>query len=227
MLQRLSLVLIFAIAAVVAAALALGAYLNYGSVRAAYLGQVESRLQAIGKGIVDDIETSLSFGIPIAGQDTLDPLLAREMAADPVLFAIDVLDAAGVILHSSDPARIGEIMPALEAEGLQLDLPVINNFGSEAGSVRFLADTDILDANLESTASAVRAAAIYALVGALALALLAVLVMLSSAKRRAAEAGQMAQGIDDQGHAWALAQVTQEHERIEKRLRTAEAGREQ
>ncbi len=223
MLQRLSLVLIFAIAAVVAAALALGAYLNYGSVRAAYLGQVESRLLAIGKGIVDDIETSISFGIPIAGQETLDPLLARERAADPVLFAIDVMDREGEILHSSDPARVGQVLPLLDAGELQVDLAIINSFGSEAGSVRFIADTSILEHNLDSTASTVRAAAIYALIGAMALALLAVLIMLSSAKRRAAEAGQMAAGEGEDGHGWAFSQVSEEHDRVAGRLNELEA----
>ncbi|GAB5467236.1 MAG: hypothetical protein Kilf2KO_02660 [Rhodospirillales bacterium] len=222
MLQRLSLVLLFAIAAVVAAALALGAYLNYGSVRAAYLTQVESRMKATGTGVLHDIETSISFGIPLAGQETLGPVLARILSTDPALFAIDVIDDSGVILHSSDPARDGQNLPMLDDNALQLNLAIRNDFGGEAGSLRLIADADLLDANLETTAAAVRNAALYALAGALVLAVLAVLALLAGARQRALEAGHLAAGTDRSGQDWALAQVASEQAEIEAALNRLE-----
>ena len=218
MLQRLSLVLLFSIAAVVAAALALGAYLNYGSVRAAYFGQIDSRLKAIGSGIVEDIETGISFGIPLAGQETLGPLLEREKSTDPVLAAIDVLGLDGTIVHSSDARRVGRNLPLVASDGLRLSLPISNDFGSEAGSLRMVADQSVLEENMEATASAVREAAILALVGALALALLAVLLLLVGARRNAREAELLAEGGEGHGEGWALSEIEARQAEILQRL---------
>ncbi len=225
MLQRLSLVLLFAIAAVVAAALALGAYLNYGSVKAAYLAQVDSRLHAIGKGIVDNIETSISFGIPLAGQETLGPLLKRELGIDPAIAAIDVLDAQGGILFSSDEARVGQTLPMVDAGGLRTNIAIVNDFGGEAGSVRIVADMAILDGNLDGTAVAVRNAALYALLGALVMAGLSLLLLLSGAQRRAEEASHLAAGEDDPEASWAILEVDRAHAELGARLQKLEAER--
>ncbi len=226
MLQRLSLVLLFAIAAVVAAALALGAYLNYGSVKAAYLTQVDSRLKAIGTGIVDDIEISISFGIPLAGQETLEPLLKRELGIDPTIAAIDVLGSDGIILHSSDPARVGDNLPMLDDQSLRLEIPVLNDFGGEAGSVRIIANQDALDANLDGTAIEVRNAAIYALLGALALAVAALALLLSGAQRRAQEVNHLAGADEETGASWAFLEVDRAQRAIEDRLARLESGPE-
>ncbi len=225
MLQRLSLVLLFAIAAVVAAALALGAYLNYGSVKAAYLTQVQSRLQAIGAGIVDDIEISLSFGIPLAGQDTLGSRLQRELAVDPAIQAIDILSTQGTILHSSDPARVGQDLPMIDARVVHLDVPIENDFGGEAGSVRIIADMSVLDANLDSTAEAVRNAAIYALLGSLGMAVVSLVLLLSGAQRRAEEASHLAAGEGDPDSSWAFHEVDRAQDEVEARLKGLETQR--
>ncbi len=222
MLQRLSLVLLFAIAAVVAAALALGAYLNYGSVKAAYLSQVDSRLKAIGTSIVDDIEISVTFGIPVAGQETLGPLLKREQGNDSTIAAIDVLGSDGTILHSSDQARVGETLPMLGDQSLRLEIPVLNDFGGETGSVRVIANQGVLDAKLEGTAFEVRNAAIYALLGALALAVAALALLLSGAQRRAQQANHLA-GVDEEaGASWAFVEVDRAQSAIAERLSSLE-----
>ncbi|MEQ8653974.1 MAG: hypothetical protein RIC87_16035 [Kiloniellales bacterium] len=226
MLQRLSLVLLFAIAAVVAAALALGAYLNYGSVKAAYLTQVDSRLKAIGSGIVDDIEISISFGIPVAGQETLGPLLERERGIDPTIYAIDVLGPDGTILHSSDEARVGENLPMLDDQSQRLALPVLNDFGGEEGSVRIIANQEALDANLDGTAIEVRNAAIYSLLASLALAVASLALLLSGAQRRAQEANHLAGADQETGASWAFLDVDREQAAIEERLKALEAGPE-
>ncbi len=225
MLQRLSLVLLFAIASVVAAALALGAYLNYGSVKAAYLTQVDSRLHAIGVGIVADIETSISFGIPLAGQETLGPLLERELEVDPSLSAIDILGSDGTILHSSDPARVGQLIPMLDDPQQRLVVPVLNDFGGEAGSVRILVNLEVLDANLDSTAITVRNAAIYSLLTALVMAVLSLAILLSGAQRRAKEAGHLASADEAAGASWAFLEVDRAQSAVEERLNKLEGSK--
>ncbi len=222
MLQRLSLVLLFAITAVVAAALALGAYLNYGSVKAAYLTQVESRLLAIGKGIVGDIEISISFGIPLAGQVTLGPLLKRELDIDPAISAIDILADDGTILHSSAERRVGETLPLLADPGLIRDIPIMNDFGGEAGSVRMVANMVIIDANLDGTAVTVRNAAIYALLGALAMAVVSLVLLLSGAQRRAKEANHLAAEGDDSGASWAFIEIDRLQSELDARMKHLE-----
>lgn len=226
MLQRLSLVLLFAIAAVVAAALALGAFLNYGSVKAAYLTQVDSRLNAIGTSIVDDIEISISFGIPLAGQETLEPLLKRELGIDPTIAAIDVLGSDGTILHSSDEARVGENLPMLDDPSLRLELPVLNDFGGEAGSVRIIANQQVLEAKLDGTASEVRNAAIYALLGAVALAVASLALLLSGAQRRAQEVNELTGAKEETGGSWAFLEIDRAQSTIEARLSSLEGGSE-
>jgi len=225
MLQRLSLVLLFSVAAVVAAALALGAYLNYGSVRAAYLGQIDSRLRAIGSGIIGDIETSISFGIPLSGQETLTDVLERQRVNDPVLAAIDVLGPTGTILHSSDPARQGKDIPLNATQGLRLVMPINNDFGAEVGSLRMVADPTILERNLETTATTVLHAAIAALVAAMVLALIAVALLLLGARRNARQAEDVAEGADAQGQGWALAETESQHREIAEYLDQLETKR--
>ncbi len=151
-------------------AIGLGAYLNYGSVRSSYMSLVDARMTRHGEGIASDIETALSLGLPLAGQQTLRGLLAREKASDALIATIDVLDGAGVVLFSSDPSRIGPDADQRQAadDGLVRKVPITNDFGAEVGTVALYADAPTMSRALGEVARSITEVAVLALVAALA-----------------------------------------------------------
>lgn len=105
---RILLVVMLTVSPVAIAALSLGAYLAFGSIRIDYLETVGSRFQAVGDGLAADAEAALAVGLPLAGQETLERLIDRARAADPMIATIDVLTGEGRVLFSTDPSRVGE-----------------------------------------------------------------------------------------------------------------------
>jgi hypothetical protein len=177
---RLALSFLGVVALVTSLAIGLGAYLNYGSVRASYVGLIDARMTRSGEGIAADIETALSLGLPLAGQQTLKGLLAREQASDPLIASIDVLDDTGAVLFSSDPARVGR-----DARGTGVDedelprvIPIVNDFGARVGTVALRADRSAMSRALGEAARAIIGVAILALIAALAVVGLCTLVLL-------------------------------------------------
>jgi len=213
-LVRLSVVLILSISLVVAAAIALSAYLNFGSVRASYLELVQSRMQALGNGLVNDIEVTLSFGIPLAGQQTLAPLLARERGADPLLESIDVVNSLGRVIFSSDEGRLGAEVSADALRNIDLSLPIINPFGSEEGSVLLRADQARIEANLDQTRGNITRDGIVILLACLAAAAVVVALVLLSARKRLSEAESIAAGHPVPGLSDALESAEETHRDI-------------
>ncbi len=220
---RLAAILLSTVLPVTVAAIAFGAYLCFGSARMSYLGLIDSRLTEIASRIDATAEKSLSLGIPLAGQQTLNGVLARERAADPDLLSIDVADGAGTILFSSMPARVGTAFEADPAEARVRRARIDNPFGLDEGDVMVRASQAAIDRNLDSLARDVFTTAAAACAVALVLAVLAILLPLRRLYAHALDAAghseEPAAAMPPTGRlspevGWALTAIETEHDRI-------------
>jgi hypothetical protein len=87
-------------------------FLNYYKYKST-LGQiVATRMLVIGLGIENSIQSSLALGLSFGELSTLPALMERERSADKLITGIDVFDAGGKVLYSTDAPRVGTIVPA-------------------------------------------------------------------------------------------------------------------
>ncbi len=86
-------------------------FLNYYKYKGTLGKIVATRMLVIGLGIENTIQSSLALGLSFGELSTLPALLERERTADRLIAGIDVFDAAGKILYSSDAARVGARVP--------------------------------------------------------------------------------------------------------------------
>lgn len=98
--------------AVCAFAIGMAGLLNYFKYSATVSRIIEQRLTYTGKSIENSIRSSLSLGLQFADLATLPELLQRERASDDLITGIDVLDAQGRLLYSTDPTRATQAAPA-------------------------------------------------------------------------------------------------------------------
>lgn len=215
--------LLIVLVPLLAAALALGAYLNYASVRNTYLSMVESRQATTARRIAEDAEMALSMGLPLAGQEALVRSLVREREADPLIATVDVVSDAGVVLFSSEEGR-GGVRPADEAALERREAPVVSPFGTVEGRVLVTADDAALGARLARLGRTIAwtAAAVF-LAGTLAIALV-VLLAVNLLGHRLLSRGRTAAGeMVPQDALPAIAAVDEAHRRLSARLPAAEA----
>lgn len=219
--RRLAIILLLTIAPVAVGAIALGAYLNFGSIRIIYISLVHSRFDQLANRIGSDIEVALSFGLPLAGQDTLTPLLSREQSNDPLLESIDVTAADGRVLFSSDPSRVGADS---EAHGGPVDVRsriVANDFGVPEGTVVVRGSIARIQRQLDSVAASVERTAAITGILAVLLCTIVILVPLRAFYGQALGAARLAddatEGADDP-YGWAIAEVETAQAAIAARL---------
>lgn len=216
--------LLLVLVPLLAAALALGAYLNYASVRNTYLEMVEARQASVARRIAEDAEVALSMGLPLPGQDALRRSLVREREADPLIASVDVLSATGRVLFSSDPARAGDRIEG--GASLLREAPVSSPFGTVEGRVVVRADGAAIEARLAELGRRIAwTAGIVFVIGTLAVAAV-VLYSVSLLGRRVLAQGETAGGERVPAEALtAIAAVDEAHRRLAARLRPAGTGR--
>jgi len=134
-LRVLAVTLLSAMVPLLAAALCLGAYLNFASVRTHYLELVSDRLETVARRIAADAQMALSLGLPLGGQTALDRTLMREAEADPGIEAIDVVSSTGAVLFSTDLARVGTPFVRVPDDPLAREARIATGFGTVEGAV--------------------------------------------------------------------------------------------
>lgn len=219
--RRLAIILLLTIAPVAVGAIALGAYLNFGSIRIIYLSLVHSRFDQLANRIGSDVEVALSFGLPLAGQVTLTPLLSREQSNDPLLESIDVAAADGAVLFSSDSSRVGGDVTALDPMIDVRSRIVANDFGVPVGSVVVRGSVPRIQRQLESVAATVERTAAITGVFAVLVAAVVILVPLRAFYGQALGAARLAGDTTEQAddpYGWAIAEVEAAHAAIAARL---------
>lgn len=162
--NKLIVTLLAVLIPLTAAALALGAYLNYASVRTSYMDLLGARLETVARRVASDAQVALSMGMPLAGQDALGRLLEREKAADAVIVSVDVVGSTGTVLFSSDGDRVGETYSPQSAEVLARTASIVSAFETAEGTVVVRASRATIDGALNQVATAIFTAAVIALV---------------------------------------------------------------
>jgi len=99
MIMVLALVCVFAVG--------MATLLNYFKYRTTAESLVNARLVVIGKSIENSVQASLSLGIPFSNIRSLTSLLERERDADELVFGIEIFNAEGQIIYSTDQLRVG------------------------------------------------------------------------------------------------------------------------
>ena len=92
-------------------AVGMSAFLNYFKYKSTISGIVKSRVLLVGRGIENTVQASLQVGMQFTEIGTLPEMLRREQLSDPLLRGIDVFDAQGQVIYSSDRARVGQKVP--------------------------------------------------------------------------------------------------------------------
>ena len=98
--------------AVCAFAVGMAGLLNYFKYRSTAGRIIEQRLTFTGKSIESSILSSLSLGLQFADLATLPAMMERERATDDLILGIDVFDADGRPLYSTDRLRGNRAAPA-------------------------------------------------------------------------------------------------------------------
>ena len=93
-------------------AVGMAAFLNYFKYKSTIGNIVKSRVLVVGHGIEGSVQTSLQLGMQFAELSQLPQMLQREKASDRLIRGIDVFDASGQVLYSTDRARVGQKVPA-------------------------------------------------------------------------------------------------------------------
>lgn len=225
--RRLAFVLMVALTPVVLAAVALGAYLNYGSIRQSYFDMVGDRLETVARRVANDSEAALSIGIPLAGQATLPRLLQREREADQTLASIDVVDASNTVLYSSDETRVGSKETSDPDVTLDRSAEIQNAFETSEGTVVVRASRAVLDEELAELAGGIETVAIYAMIGALVGSFAAVLLGLRVLWGRVSSTAESAGGeIVPRETVATFRMVDEAHRSIARQLGVAEDPKE-
>lgn len=191
--RALTLTLLATILPLFVAALLLGAYLNYASVRSMYVNLVSDRLEASARRVATDAQTALSMGLPLAGQVALSRTAEREVAVDRAVGQLDVLDPRGVVLFSSNPDAVGEPAAAPGALG-SIEAPIGSAFGTLEGAAVTRADATQISMTLSTLFGGIARASIVALVVAGAAIAIIIAVLVRILAMRLLRTGRMASG---------------------------------
>lgn len=93
-------------------AIGMSAFLNFFKYKSTFAEIVRERVLVVGRGIENAVQASLNVGMQFSELGTLPPLMEREMAADKLILGMDVFDANGQVIYSTDPARVRrEVQP--------------------------------------------------------------------------------------------------------------------
>lgn len=95
-------------------------FLNYYKYKSTLTQLLQTRMLVIGYGVENSIQSSLELGLAFDELTTLPALLARERLADKLITGIDVFDAKGKVLYSTDSARTGKPVPPAWAEAIKV-----------------------------------------------------------------------------------------------------------
>jgi hypothetical protein len=93
-------------------AVGMSAFLNYFKYKSTIGNIVKSRVLVVGRGIENSVQASLQLGMQFAELSQLPQLMTREKSSDRLVRGIDVFDASGQVIYSTDRSRVGQKVPA-------------------------------------------------------------------------------------------------------------------
>jgi hypothetical protein len=157
-----------ALALVLAFAFSLLGFLAFEKHRKALGGLVQARIGAVTLDLGAAADAGLNMGLPLTAMGNLGELFQREARDDKEILSIDAFDSSGRIVHSSDPARIGEAVPPRwsaaagtgrrwrveQADAFVSGLSMRNSYDAPEGALAVRYDRRGFDGELAATARA-------------------------------------------------------------------------
>lgn len=110
--RRALLFLVAALTVVVGAGVAGGAYLANATLAKAKAEAIASRFAIVAQRVANSAEQAAAMGIAPGEQSVLETTIGLEVKVDYAIKTLDVADAAGVVLFSSEPERVGKVFRA-------------------------------------------------------------------------------------------------------------------
>lgn len=171
-------------------AVGMAGLLDYYKYRSTADHIVRDRLLVTGNSIEASIQSSLVLGLHLSDIGTLLQTMERERATDGLIRDIEVFDAEGSTLYTTDRERAGQKMPTLwlaaaqaagdkdwsveDANNSAVGLAIKNNFGLKIGHLAIRFSDDRIQATRAAVARELGSSAlgIFAVAAALASALL-------------------------------------------------------
>ncbi len=98
------------IAIALAAALLLLGVVNLGQFEKLLAAQIEARFNLVTDDVRHRIETALTLGISMPTMDSIPSALEAAKGRDPAILSIEVFDAEGTTLFSTDASFIGDLI---------------------------------------------------------------------------------------------------------------------
>jgi hypothetical protein len=180
-------------------AVGMSAFLNYFKYKSTISSIVKSRVLLVASGIETSVQSSLMVGMQFNEIGTLPEMLRREQLSDPLLRGIDVFDAQGQVIYSSDRQRVGQKVPegwirAAErskskewsAEGTEdyvAGISVKNAFDLTVGFLALRYSRDEVDRAAAKAGAEILAAALTAFAGVAVIAPIALIIVIRRFER--------------------------------------------
>jgi hypothetical protein len=180
-------------------AVGMSAFLNYFKYKSTIGNIVKSRVLLVGGGIENTLQASVMVGMQFNEIGTIPEMLRREQLSDPLLRGIDVFDAQGTIIYSSDRNREGQKVPdawirvaerskttewsAEAAEDYVAGISVKNSFDLTVGFVALRYSRDEVDRAAAKAGAQILAAALTAFAGVAVLAPIALIIVIRRFER--------------------------------------------
>jgi len=143
--------IIITVVAVLLCAVGLTSLLGYNKYKLALANIVEGRFRFVLGDIKNTLDVSVNLGVALADLRNLQELLDREKTADDQIQLIEVFDADGTVVFSTDRSNVGQVLPEdwvqlaflttteawklHEEDGHVIGLTLISSFGAPLGGV--------------------------------------------------------------------------------------------
>jgi len=132
-------------------AIGMATFLTHYKFKSLVGGLMQSRVLIIGNEIQNNVEKSLSLGLSLRENNTLQALIERELRSDDLLTSILLFDTTGAVLYSTESAQQGTKADKLwlkastttsreswlvsERNAFVAGIPIKNNFGITLGNI--------------------------------------------------------------------------------------------
>lgn len=180
-------------------AVGMAAFLNYFKYRSTADRIIQGRLIVIGKSIENSIQSSLALGLSFADLGMLPALMQRERMTDELILSIDVFDASGKALYSTNSLRTGRNVPeawlaAIRRAGdadwiaghggeTAVGISIQNSFGLTVGYLALRYSTEKIDRAAWAVGRELATTAFALFAGAATLASIALIVVMRQLRK--------------------------------------------
>ena len=178
------------------------------------------------------IETQMDLGIVLGDLQGVPQLLEQYQQADEQILSIEVFDDRGVVLFSSDPSFVGDLVTEewvaawrtsrgrqvwsdLERDARVVGVPLRDNLGRDVGSLALRYSRDFFDNNVTDQTARLLVIGAVVVLGVIPLCILGAMVLLRGLRR---ELGDLRDAMGDlatrQREGEALARTQADHPKL-------------